>query len=64
MNITKGDIRGSSRSQTGFDFRGDLLFVGVLGLHFQLLLTSLTNPVVFAVNEGVVMNPLAVVLRA
>jgi len=36
----------------------------MLGFDLQLLLASFTNPVVFAINEGVVMNPLAVVFRA
>jgi len=40
------------------------LLVGMLGFDLQLLLASFTNPVVFAINEGVVMNPLAVVFRA
>ena len=59
MNSTNGDIRGPSPLQTG----SDKSLVGVLGFDFQLFLTSFTNPVVFAVDEGVVMNPLAVVFR-
>ncbi len=59
MNFTNGDIRESSPLQTGSDS-----LVGVLGFDFQLFLTSFTNPVMFAVDEGVVMNPLAVVFRA
>ena len=37
------------------------LLVGMLGFNSQLHLASLTNPVVFAFNERVVMNAFAIV---
>ena len=40
------------------------LFVGVFGFDLELLLAGFANPMVLAVNERVVMDPFAVVVRA
>ena len=40
------------------------LLVGVFGFDLQLLLAGLTNPSMFAVDEGMVVDALAIILRA
>ena len=44
--------------------RALILVVDVLGLDFQFLFTGFTYPVVFTVNEGVIVDALAVILGA
>jgi hypothetical protein len=41
-----------------------LLVVDVLGLDFQLFFAGLANPVVFAIDEGVVMDTETIVFGA
>ncbi len=40
------------------------LFIGVFGFDLQLLLAGLTNPSMFAVDEGMVVDALPIILRA
>ena len=61
MNCTSGLIREFSRWQTAYK---PPLFVNVLCFDFQFFLTRFANPVMFAINERVVMDALAVVIRA
>ena len=65
MSCINGHTRGSSRSRTGFESsEGSVLVVDVFCFDLQFLLAGFANPVVFAINEGMVVDTFTVVFGA
>ena len=64
MNCISGVTRESSHWRTEFRSRLEESVVDVFRFDFQFLLAGFANPVVFAVDEGMVVDAFTVVVRA